>query len=988
MADGYGNIYPDSANYIDNGNGYYDEKLEQTTRTDILKLILYDLNSAISPRDARLIAIQAALEEFDHNDEALHDEELELRADHILLQKLTYAMSINMSSDEVGYITSALEAVYRGGRGRLAQSFHEICDALMPLFVEMIRPPNGWTPSKLAEQLSQQHHHQQQSLLGGSPRNSVRASSMIDNADERSFAQSLASLGATSRVSKDQSVQHDFQRSHGSFQQPTYYGDYDEESAESVEIPSGTGEYMEQMKRMSSTATGTSGRGDGDESTMGGVGVPPAGTEYFDEMNRRTSGGEYSTATGTESKVDSTGNDSALVIDKRLSSFGVETTDSTGNGQALVPVTHELVSADSVGSGPQVDIRNELEDAQEMMKRMSVAHSEAGEESLNRSPAVSHDSYEDFVAKEKEKMEGLRESTNSYDDFLENEKAKAESLGSAEDDGASFGSSAYSRRSSEPPPQDQGSYQASQEYEEEGYDDNKDERSATGGSESSPPSHQEEDSQVPYNDDDTNRSSFRSEVNSEGLDEAPAVQPFDDDEEDQVPQDDYAEQPEEEVPAVESYDDYAEEEEEEGEDQAPAIQPYDSEEGYDDHAVGEDEAPMVQPFDDEDDYEDDQEFDNRSEEQEGSEDGAMPLRGGGDEIEDVTAQYATDSQYNPFSDPAEYDDAQSGSGYNQGGLAASMTYPQKDEYSEYSGAGGGGYNEQGGRFPMSGDQSQASYGQGSGMDYTQEQQQHERKFSQTSGYGGDEDPVRRMSVLSDDEWGGLEQSDRDPSTKGGQSYGDPSTMGGQSRDPSSIGQSLPPSKNPDDFMASMNEFVIEDEVTEAEEKYSDFPTGNNETANNAPPNDNHDDIFQFQDHSKPRSEQDYFNYSDPVEGTVCSLAVRKVIKILRYFSRVLSAMEPLAQMNGLVDALLYHMTKKPLTTDYDDEIACRVDAIAVIVNLACAEENKIMLVYHPGLLDAVINIANHDPIDEAREHAAIVLMNLAYAEENKVRAII
>ena len=54
----------------------------------------------------------------------------------------------------------------------------------------------------------------------------------------------------------------------------------------------------------------------------------------------------------------------------------------------------------------------------------------------------------------------------------------------------------------------------------------------------------------------------------------------------------------------------------------------------------------------------------------------------------------------------------------------------------------------------------------------------------------------------------------------------------------------------------------------------------------------------------------------------------------------------------------------------------RVDAIAVVVNLACAEENKIMLVYHPGLLDAVINISNHDPIDEAREHAAIVLMNL------------
>jgi len=87
-------------------------------------------------------------------------------------------------------------------------------------------------------------------------------------------------------------------------------------------------------------------------------------------------------------------------------------------------------------------------------------------------------------------------------------------------------------------------------------------------------------------------------------------------------------------------------------------------------------------------------------------------------------------------------------------------------------------------------------------------------------------------------------------------------------------------------------------------------------------------------------------------------------------------MEPMAQQQGLVDACLYHMTKKPLTVDYDDEIASRVDAIAVMVNLACAEENKIMLVYHPGLLDAVINVSNHDPIDEAREHAAIVLMNL------------
>ncbi|EJK56754.1 hypothetical protein THAOC_23295, partial [Thalassiosira oceanica] len=148
-----------------------------------------------------------------------------------------------------------------------------------------------------------------------------------------------------------------------------------------------------------------------------------------------------------------------------------------------------------------------------------------------------------------------------------------------------------------------------------------------------------------------------------------------------------------------------------------------------------------------------------------------------------------------------------------------------------------------------------------------------------------------------------------------------------------------------------------------------------------------EDIFQFRDPVIKTAPKDYHNYSDPVESEICPLAVRKVLKILRYFSRVLSAMEPLAQQSGLVDALLYHMTRKPRVRDYEDEVSSRVDAIAVVVNLACAEENKIMLVYHPGLLDAVINIANHDPIDECREHAAIVLMNLAYAEENKVHMV-
>lgn len=44
----------------------YSDSLAEAERSDILKLVLYDLNSAIAPRDIRLMAIHAALEEFDH----------------------------------------------------------------------------------------------------------------------------------------------------------------------------------------------------------------------------------------------------------------------------------------------------------------------------------------------------------------------------------------------------------------------------------------------------------------------------------------------------------------------------------------------------------------------------------------------------------------------------------------------------------------------------------------------------------------------------------------------------------------------------------------------------------------------------------------------------------------------------------------------------------------------------------------------------------
>ena len=915
MADGYGNIYPDSYGF--------DEKQNETARMDTLKLILYDLNSAISPRELRLQAIQGALEEFDHNDEQLHDEELELRADHILLQKLTYAMSINPSADEVGYITSALEAVYRGSRTRLGQSFHEICDALMPLFVDMIRPPAGWTPQQLSVLLNEQNENDMMGMGGGDSEKArdlrMRGSVYSGVGDERSVAMSL---GGASRFSNDPSINRghqgtneDFNYSYQSFHNghPTYYGDYDEESAESVEIP-------------------TEPINDEEETFV--PNVPAETAEYFNEMNNRRSSVETGGTVGTggeskaESKADSMGNTSALVLDKRMSSFGVET-DTTGNDQALV-LHDNVVGGGAPGGGGNARmignklresgvIRNELADAQQMLRRMSsVASNEEPEVPavLSQSPdqsQISHNSYDEFLRKEKEKMEAAA----AVDDESEPGLHSNSGGGSQEDEENKPVHPTFA------PPQVQ--YNDEEEYEvQEAPQDQYGEP---------PPKVQYEGGEY------------------EGQDrfgEPPKVQYDSHDEGD--------------------YEDgrgYEEEEEKNDQSAHPTWDPpqvqYDDEGEFEDGEYEEERYENNVP-----DYEGQDHYDHEEEAYgEGEGDEAMDIRGGGgdDEIEDVTDQYASASVAGGISVAESHDNPFAEEGQNF------------DEYGGYSGEAPqvfSGYD-----------------------DPHQQGQNYDRKYSETSGASGytDNEPIRRLSVLSDD-WGGVDRSDRDQSTMGGgQSYGGSAMGGGQSYGGASgletmpeSEYNLPPSEqdNPasyhvgEDDLPSINPFtIVGDEETEAEEKYSDYPDDNPAHEPMESQQDyNEEDIFQFQEPTRPKSKQDYFNYSDPMQGEVCPLAVRKVIKILRYFSRVLSAMEPLAQQGGFVDALLYHMTKKPLSTDYEDEIATRVDAIAVLVNLACAEENKIMLVYHPGLLDAVINIANHDPIDEAREHAAIVLMNL------------
>jgi hypothetical protein len=89
---------------------------KEELRSDFLKLILYELNTAISPRDKRLSALQAAIDEFNHNNLHKHDQELELQADKILFQKISYCFTVHKNDEEMGLIACALEMVYRANR--------------------------------------------------------------------------------------------------------------------------------------------------------------------------------------------------------------------------------------------------------------------------------------------------------------------------------------------------------------------------------------------------------------------------------------------------------------------------------------------------------------------------------------------------------------------------------------------------------------------------------------------------------------------------------------------------------------------------------------------------------------------------------------------------------------------------------------------------------------------------------------------------------
>ncbi len=796
-----------------------DDDDDQYNRTDILKLILYDLNSAIAPRESRLLAIRTALEEFDHDDELLHEEELDLRADHILLQKLTYALSIDPCSDEVGYICSAFEAVYRASKERLAESFHEVSDALLPLFVDLIRPTTttrgGWG---VDFSLRRRHHQQKQMqeeeealekdehcAMESVPRSDHQANSTEgdDNTDDKETVESVKcssteAMPDTMNQSNHMKPTARQNSQEGNSVHPTTVVSA---SAEAQELPEGA--------------------------------IVPA--RFFGNQDR---------------------NDDQQTIDVQHQIIVNMNPISTTHTAILPP----LQKNDT--------IRMELEDAKQVMMLNHTS------ESL--SSALTRKKYGDDTTAMTLRGGG----GGQVDDSVMSEK-----------DDERF-------------------------IDREGDDDNffNDKSELT-------------------NDDDS--SVLQSELNDLFCESRRSV--------------------------------------------ASRLMYDDQDNPFSDTSSLYDASTVASSFRNYDGGDTSVNSESKTRDLSGTnfhdatsylktDGGDSSIGVGGDDWRGVARRGFNDydiPQFNEHIDDGaenskvhynELSDNNHGKIINQWSSTGSVRPPQCDEHDRHGDALNGTKGDDLSQSQMRylNDSSTSRCYSGSEF-HDSSAQKYEQGYHPNNEY--------HTSELSNP-FGGLEYN-RDHLRQAQETDSAPSEYPRfeEHRQPTQAAQYTSEPQLPiDGHQFDEEKFPLKDESSNL--SYNDGIRCD-------------EDILQFQKlNLSLTSHHHYHNYFDPMAIDVCPVAIRKVLKILRYFSRVLSAMEPMAQQFNLVDTLLYHMMKKPLPDDHDNETASRIDAIAVVVNLACAEENKQMLVHHPGLLDVVINIANHDPIDEAREHASIVLMNL------------
>jgi hypothetical protein len=135
-----------------------EEERERSMGSARIQRMLHRVNNTISQQSERIDAIDSLCNEFDHFDKAKHNEALNVCADEILFQKLTFAImtgdrdhQINPGEmdrenqkanechdEEIALICCAIEMVYRGSRDAVQKSMTNIGMNMAPVLSQLL----------------------------------------------------------------------------------------------------------------------------------------------------------------------------------------------------------------------------------------------------------------------------------------------------------------------------------------------------------------------------------------------------------------------------------------------------------------------------------------------------------------------------------------------------------------------------------------------------------------------------------------------------------------------------------------------------------------------------------------------------------------------------------------------------------------------------------------------------------------------------------
>lgn len=939
-----------------------------------------DLNSAIAPQDHRVLALQTAISEFDHDQDFKHDEELDLHADKILFQKLAFAFQVDRSSEEVAMICTALEMVYRASRPRVALSFAELRESVLPMFVEMLGKPlhlrkqeeldialteqeeklntsrefsyrSGHSGAYQSSDESRRSGSYQSGHSLGKPTDQSRSASVEEMSlqsagkddptyqsyqgdpgpqkqepDDQSYlSYDDNSLGKPGKQLDEQSYQS-YDQSRGGYESQPYQPTDQQTYVSSGQASRDTDQKSVRSKNPDDQTYQTYDRSRGpDDQTYQSYDRPHQPTQFQDDGTFQTYGdATHQTQDKSLSKA------ASVYDDQSYSSYD----QSVKKGEYRDAASYDKSRGEGIYQDAQSYDENTYQEDQSRAGQSRYDGQSYGGEGQTQSQ-FDGQSYGGGTLPE-------GQSPSQFDGQSYGEGAFPEGhsqAGQSHQDGQSYGEGTFQEgRSQGSRSYGDGTYQEGQSHGDQSHGDG---------------TYRDGHSQV-----QTNNEERHSDGNNGALDAYEETGGCEND------------------GAVDKGDDltYDGESTIRTEDRSIAQETQYTEEGY--HSEEQSLQPTMYSERDQK-YRDDE-----------------------SKADQTFTSYAEQSLQ-----PTTY----AKHAYGKNAQSDDQSYQQEDTTLYTQDQSYMGDEESYKQSDFKDDVSAFTEDLQSRADYSVQKPGKETYEVETVYSEDQEDEQSRNPTLQSTTTKGTpissNQSHQNPRSGMGMGMGlqgmssGLSTVAEESHEDSSMGASQQSSwnKSRESSHSQPSQPSFLPSIAESGTMRSTRSTASSSSAARALKERKVEQERQMSEQvARLEAELEVIR----VEDATNSVGVSRSLQVLRYFSRVLSAMVPMAHHPGLLNALVYQLERQPYgrhaqhfneyddgeprsEEDKDELAAARVDAIATIVNLACAEENKAKMAAHQCLLDSITTVARNDPSEEAREHASIVLMNLAYEDENK-----